>query len=75
MDFDHFYCQIVITIFKSKRFFTYIPEEGLFYAAMLGAPLFACIGESLSSEGQRVAILTYNFSRVVQEKHIIIAVD
>jgi hypothetical protein len=55
--------------------FLYFPEEGLFYAMLIGAPLWANLGECLSNDGQRKAILNYNNQGHIEEKHIIIAVD
>ncbi|CAD8092159.1 unnamed protein product [Paramecium primaurelia] len=67
------YAWIVIAVTAFK--FGLLEEENLFFLIILPLPGLAIVGETLSSLFQNHAILNYNSSVQIEEKHIIIAVD
>ncbi|CAD8203797.1 unnamed protein product [Paramecium octaurelia] len=67
------YAWIVLCVTAFK--FGLLAEENLFFFIVLPLPGLAIVGETLSSLFQNHAILNYNSSIQIEEKHIIIAVD
>ncbi|CAD8115189.1 unnamed protein product [Paramecium sonneborni] len=67
------YAWIVLAVTAYK--FNFFDQENLFFFIILPLPGLAIVGETLSSLFQSHAILNYNSSIQIEEKHIIIAVD